>query len=54
MKKKKNGNKRISIRNGNDFLKKLWTGNNIGAWDRMIGEALKINSTLTELNLESD
>ena len=38
---------------GND--KWTWTGNDIGAEGaRMISEALKINSTLTELNLECD
>ena len=33
----------------------IWTVNNIGAEGaRMISEALNINSTLTELNLEGD
>jgi len=33
----------------------VWTGNSIGREGaRMIGEALKCNSTLTELNLSGD
>ena len=44
---------RILAINGNDRW--TWTGNDIGAEGaRMISEALKINSTLTELNLECD
>ena len=43
----------MSIRNVND--KWTWTDNNIGAEGaRMISEALKTNSTLTELNLRGD
>ena len=43
----------MSIRNGND--KWTWAGNGIGVEGaRMISEALKINSTLTELNLSGD
>ena len=39
--------------NGND--KWIWTDNDIGAEGAgMISEALKINSTLTELNLGGD
>ena len=45
--------KEYQIRNGND--KWTWTVNNIGdEGARMISETLKINSTLTELNLYCD
>ena len=38
-----------------EMINEIWTDNNIGAdGARMISEALKINSTLTELNLRCD
>ena len=38
-----------------EMINELWTDNRIGAEGaRMISEGLKINSTLTELNLYGD
>ena len=39
----------------NEMINEIWTANNIGdEGARMISEALKINSTLTKLNLRCD
>ena len=39
-------------RNDNMMIWMIWTGNNIGeSGAKMISESLKINTTLTELNL---